>query len=89
MIQTGKTQAKYFYGTTGFNVIILPTAHSKNIKSHNKVLLYGTVGNSAQCYLAAWMGGEFWGERIHVYVWLSSFAVHLKLSHCLLISYIP
>ena len=24
----------------------------------NKVLLYNT-GNSAQCYVAAWMGGEF------------------------------
>ena len=27
------------------------------------------------------MGGEFGGEWIHVYVWLSSFSVHLKLSH--------
>ena len=36
--------------------------------------------NSAQCYVAAWMGGEFGGEWIHVYVWLSPFAVHLKLS---------
>ena len=113
------------------------------------ILLYST-GNSAQCYMAAWMGGEFgeecslvakswltllrphgsfvcgilrarildrvaisssrgyswprniyvsctdrqtlyhWatrevfgGEWIHVYVWLSPFAVHLKLSqHC-------
>ena len=26
---------------------------------------------------------------IHVYVRLSSFAVHLKLSHCLLIGYTP
>ena len=33
----------------------------------NKDLLYST-GNSAQCYVAAWMGGEFWGEWIHVYV---------------------
>ena len=48
----------------------------------NKDLLYST-GNSAQYYVAAWMGGEFGGERIHVYVWLSPFAVHLKLSqHC-------
>ena len=48
----------------------------------NKVLLYST-GNSAQCYVAAWMGGEFGGECIHVYGWLSPFAVHLKLSqHC-------
>jgi len=30
--------------------------------------------------VAAWMGGEFGGEWIHVYVWLSPFAVHLKLS---------
>ena len=33
----------------------------------NKVLLYST-GNSAQCYVAAWMGGEFVGEWIHEYV---------------------
>ena len=36
--------------------------------------------NSAQCYMAAWMGGEFEGEYIHVYLWLSLFALHLKLS---------
>ena len=53
----------------------------------NKVLLCGTW-NSAQGFMATWMGGEFGGERIHVYVWLSPLAVHLKLSqHCLLISY--
>ena len=45
----------------------------------NKDLLYST-GNSAQCYVAAWVGGEFGGEWMHVYVWLSPFAVHLKLS---------
>ena len=40
-------------------------------------------GNSAQCDVAAWKGGEFGGEWIHVYVWLSPFAVHLKRSqHC-------
>ena len=32
----------------------------------NKDLLYST-GSSTQCYVAAWMGGEFWGEWIHVY----------------------
>ena len=48
----------------------------------NKDLLYSTE-NSAQCYMAAWTGGEFGGEWIHVHVWLSPFAVHLKLSqHC-------
>ena len=44
------------------------------------------TANSAQCYVAAWMGGEFGREWIHVYVciyiyvWLGPFAVHLKLS---------
>ena len=48
----------------------------------NKDLLY-SARNSTQCYVAAWMGGEFGGEWIHVYVWLSPFAVHLKPSqHC-------
>ena len=48
----------------------------------NKDLLYST-GNSAQCHVAAWIGGEFGEEWIHVYVWLSPFVVHLKLSqHC-------
>ena len=49
----------------------------------NKDLLYST-GNSAQCYVAAWMGGEFEAEWIHVYVRLNPF-VHLKLSQ----SYTP
>ena len=48
----------------------------------NKALLY-SPGNSAQCYIATWMGGEFGGEWMHVHVWLSPCAVHLKL----LISY--
>ena len=52
----------------------------------NKDLLYST-GNSAQCYMAAWMGAELWGEWIHVYIRLSPFNIHLNLSqHCLLIS---
>ena len=45
----------------------------------NKDLLYSTW-DSIQRYVAAWMGGKFGGEWIHVYVWLSTFAVHLKLS---------
>ena len=48
----------------------------------NKALLYN-AGNSAQCFVAAWMGGELGGEWIHVYVWLSTVVLHLKLSqHC-------
>ena len=56
---------------------------------NSKDLLYST-GNSAQYYVAAWIGGEFGGKWIHVHVWLSPFAVCLKLSqHCLLIGCIP
>ena len=44
-----------------------------------KVLLYST-GNSAQCHVAAWMGGDFGEEWIHVDAWMSPFTVHLKLS---------
>ena len=48
----------------------------------NKGLLYSTW-NSAQCYVPAWMGGGVGGESTQVYVWLSPFAVRLKLSqHC-------
>ena len=49
---------------------------------NKKDLLY-SIWNSIQCYVAAWMGQEFGGEWIHVYVWLSPFSVSLKLSqHC-------
>ena len=35
------------------------------------------------CHVVTWMAGGFGGEGIHVYVWLSPFAVLLKLSqHC-------
>ena len=37
----------------------------------NKDLLYRS-GKSAQCYVVAWIGREFRGEWIHVYVWLSA-----------------
>ena len=48
----------------------------------NKDLLY-SMGISVQCDMAARMGGEFRGEWMHVYIWLSPSAVHLKLSqHC-------
>ena len=45
----------------------------------NKELL-SSRWNSVQCYVATWMGREAGGEGIHVYVWLSPFAVHPKLS---------
>ena len=43
---------------------------------------------STQCYVAAWRGGEFGGQWIHVYVGLSPFSVHLKQSQHLS-SYTP
>ena len=46
---------------------------------NQKDLLYST-GNSAQCYVAVWMGEKFGGEWTHIYVWLSPFTVHLKIS---------
>ena len=45
----------------------------------DKDLLYSTQ-KSAQCYVAAWMEGEFGGAWICVYVRLSPFSVHMKLS---------
>ena len=48
----------------------------------NKDLLYST-GNSAPCYVAAWMGEGLGAEWIPVYIWLSPFTVCLKLlQHC-------
>ena len=46
----------------------------------SKDLLHSTR-NSAQCHVAAGMGGEFTGEWMHECVWLSPFADHLKLSY--------
>ena len=47
----------------------------------NEVVMYST--GTVQCYVTAQMGEEFRGEWIHVYVWLSPFAVSLKLlQHC-------
>ena len=31
--------------------------------------LLNSAWNSAQCYVAAWMGGDFGGEWIHVYMY--------------------
>ena len=45
-------------------------------RKEKNCLAHGTLLS----YVAAWMGGEFGGEWIHVCVWLSLFAVHLKLS---------
>jgi len=78
MVVRGKTWGEGIVRKFGMDVYTL--LYLKWIT--DKDLLYSTW-NSAQCYLEAWMGGAFRGERIHVYVRLSPFAVHLKLSqHC-------
>ena len=52
----------------------------------NHELLYFLHLELCSVLCAAWLGGESGGEWIHVYVWLSPFTGHLKLSqYCLLI----
>ena len=53
----------------------------------NKDLLYSTQ-NSAQCNVAAWMGGEFGGEWIHVQV-AESLCSPCETITTLLIGYTP
>ena len=55
-----------------------------NLQKRKKLKdLLNSTGNSAECYVTAWMGGHFGGEWVRVYVWLSPFTVHLKGSqHC-------
>ena len=77
-LMTNTSPARNMEGIVGeFGVDMYTLLYLKWIT--NKDLLYGT-GNSAQCYVAVWMGEEFGGKWIRVYVWLSPFAVLLKLS---------
>ena len=48
-----------------------------------------STGNSARCHVAAWVGGEFGGEWIHVYVMLSPFAIPPEAVTTLLIVCTP
>ena len=54
----------------------------------NKNLQYSTW-NSAQCYVAAWMGGEFGGEWIPGYMMAESLHCPPETITILLISCIP
>ena len=54
----------------------------------NKDLLY-SIGNSAPCYVAAWMGGEFGGEWIPGYMMAESLHCPPETITILLISCIP
>ena len=42
--------------------------HTAVFKVDNKDLLY-SMGNSAQYYVATWIGGEFGGEWIYMYMY--------------------
>ena len=53
----------------------LPLSHQGSPSFQNHKAKHSS-GNSA----AARMGGEFGGEWIHVYIWITPFAVHLNLS---------
>ena len=47
----------------------------------SKDFLY-SIRNSAQCYVAAWIGGEFGEAWIHVYVWLNPLTIlQYKIKH--------
>ena len=50
--------------------------HLKWITNKDLLIAHGILLNR---YVPAWIGGGSGGEWIHVYVWLSPFAVHLKL----------
>ena len=64
--------------------------HTAIFKMDNHKDLLHSTWNSAQSDVIAWVRGEFRREGIHLYLWLSPFAVHLKLSqHCLLTGYTP
>ena len=54
----------------------------------NKDLLHST-GNSAQCFVAAWMGRGLGEEWVHVYVWLSPLCCSSETIASLLIGYTP
>ena len=49
------------------------------LKRLTKNLLY-SPGNSAQCHVAAWMGGKFGGGWEQVCAWPSHSAVHMTPS---------
>ena len=82
IVTAGKDGEQRQGGMDMYTVLYLKRITSKD-------LLYCTW-NFVQCYVAALMGKELGGEWVHIYVWLSPFAMHLNLSqHCLLISYTP
>ena len=62
--------------------------HTAIFKMDNKSLLYSTW-NSAQCYVAAWMGRGFIGEWVHAYVKAKSLHCSFETIATSLIGYTP
>ena len=60
------------FGTDMYTLLYLKQITSKD--------LFYSTGNPAQYCAAAWMGGEFRGERMYVCVGLGRSTIHLKLS---------
>ena len=79
-IRMGRTDS---YGVWGRR------ANSAIFTVDNQQVLLNSTGNSAQCYAAAWVGGEFWGESIHVSVWLESLCRPPETITTLLIGHTP
>ena len=68
-------------GTVEFGMDMCTLLYLKWITMDNKHVLYSIGNCSVLCGSLDERG--FGGEWIHVYVWLSPFTVHLKLSqHC-------
>ena len=68
MVVLGRMEGWESYGAWDQHV------HTAIFKMEHKNVPY-SKGNSGQCFMAAWIGGEFGGEWIHVYIWLSPFDV--------------
>ena len=84
-LEWGKEKGKRIIGEFGMDMYTL--LYFKWVT--NKDLLY-SMWDSVQCYVADWVRKEFGREWLHVYVGLSPFTVHLKLSqHCCDIGYTP
>ena len=69
--------------------MVLRNVHAAIFKVDEQQGLLDTTGNSAQRYVAAWMGGEFGGEWIHGYVWLSPFTVQPETTTTSFIGFSP
>ena len=91
MTQTNLRNRARTYGcweertVTEFGMDMYILRYLKWITNENLLLL--NAGMLFKCYVTAWMGGEFEGEWVHVYEWLSPGSPETITT--LLISYTP